>query len=66
LSAAEPGFAAEPRRLPVLQDTPPQHAFAEFRGSYGYTAGVAPDGADDPGRALVAVADDVKMRSWQR
>jgi hypothetical protein len=51
---------AGPVRLVVLQDTPPRHAFAEFRGSYGHTSGVAPDAADDPVRALIAVADDLQ------
>jgi len=37
-----------------------RNVFADFRGSYGYTAGVFPAAARNQADALVAVADDVQ------
>jgi hypothetical protein len=51
---------AGPVRLAFVEYSYRRHAFAEFRGSFSYTSGIAPGSSEDRVSALVAVADDVQ------
>jgi hypothetical protein len=43
-----------------------RNVFANFRGSFSYTGGIAPSQGRDRVSALLAVADDVQDAIWVR